>query len=72
MVADGQVFVVGKKRLIGAEEVADAGGVVDGGVEVGVVGDVDRPAEGGAGDGMERAFGCLPAVRVYVGVEEFG
>ena len=41
MVADGDVFVVGEEWLVGAEELADARGVVDGGVEVGVVGDVD-------------------------------
>lgn len=41
VVADGDVFVVGEERLVGAEDLAYAGGVVDGGVEVGVVGDVD-------------------------------
>ena len=72
MVADGNVFVVGEKRLIGTKELADAGGVVDGGVEVGVVGDVDGSAEGGSGDGVEGGFGCLPAVRLCVGVEKRG
>ena len=72
VVADGNVFVVGEKRLVGTEELADAGGVVDGGVEVGVVGDVDGSAEGRAGDGVEGGFGCLPAVRLFVGVEERG
>ena len=72
MVADGNVFVVGEKRLIGTEELADAGGVVDGGVEVGVVGDVDGLSEGCAGDGMESGFGCLSAVRLFAGVEERG
>ena len=51
---------------------ADASGVVDGGVEVGVVGNLDGSAEGGAGQGVEGRFGCLPAVRVHVGVEELG
>ena len=62
MIADGNVFVVGQERLVGAEELADAGGVVDGGVEVGVVGDVDGFDERGAGDGVEGGFGCLSAV----------
>ena len=72
MVADGDVFVVGEKRLVGAEELADAGGVVDGGVEVGVVGDVDGFEESGAGDGVEGGFGCLSAGWFDVGVQESG
>ena len=72
MVADRNVFVVGKKWLIGTEELADAGRVVDGGVEVGVVWDVDGSAEGRAGDGVKGGFGGLPAVRFCVGVEERG
>jgi len=61
VVADGDVFVVGEERLIGAEETAYPGGVVDGGVEVGVVGDVDGLEEGGASDGVEGGFGGLAA-----------
>ena len=41
MVPDGDVLVVGEEGLVGAEHGADEGGVVDGGVEVGVVGDID-------------------------------
>ena len=37
MVADGEPGVVGEQRGVGAEELADVGGVVEGGVEVGVV-----------------------------------
>jgi hypothetical protein len=59
VVADGDVFVVGKERLVGAEETAYPGGVVDGGVEVGVVGDVDGLEQGGASDGVEGGFGGL-------------
>ena len=72
VVADGNVFVVGEKRLFGTEELADAGGVVDGGVEVGVVGDVNGLDQGGPGDGVEGGFGCLSAVGLFVGVEERG
>jgi hypothetical protein len=61
VISDGDVFVVGEERLVGAEELADAGGVVDGGVEVGVVGDVDWLEERGAGDGVECGLGGLSA-----------
>ncbi len=40
MIADGDVFVVGQERIVGTEELADARGVMDGGVEVGVVADL--------------------------------
>ena len=72
MVADRDVFVVGKERLVWTEELADSGGVVDGGVEVSVVGDVDRFGQGRTGDGVECGFGCLLAVRFDVGVEKAG
>jgi hypothetical protein len=52
VIADGNVLVVGEKRLVGTEELADSGGVVDGGVEVGVVRDVDGLDQGCAGDGV--------------------
>ena len=47
MVADGDPFVVWEEWLVGAEELADVGGVVDGGVEVGVVSDGDWFEEAG-------------------------
>ena len=72
MVADGDVFVVGEERLVGTEELADAGSVVDGGVEVGVVGDVDGFDEGGAGDRVECGLCCLPAVGFGVSGEKVG
>ena len=40
MVADGDIFIVGQQRIVGAEELADARGVVDGGVEVSVIADL--------------------------------
>ncbi len=70
MVADGKVFVVGQKRLFRTEELADASSVVDGGVEVRVIGDVNWPAEGRAGDGVEGGFCRLSAVGLLVNVEE--
>jgi hypothetical protein len=72
VIADGDVFVVGEQRLVRAEELTDTCGVMDGGVEVSVVGDVDRFDEGRAGDGVERGLGGLSAVRVNIGVEESG
>jgi hypothetical protein len=72
MVADGDVFVVGKEWLVGTEELADAGGVVDGGVEVGVVGDVNGFDECGSNDGVEGGLGGLTASGFRVGVEKTG
>ena len=62
MVADGDVFVVREEGLVGAEELAYARGVVDGGVEVGVVGDVEGFEEGCASDGVQSSF-CFFSVR---------
>ncbi len=39
MIADRHPFVVGKQRIVGPEHAADVGGVVDRGVEIGVVAD---------------------------------
>ena len=39
VVADGHPLVVGQQRVVGAEHLADGGGVEDAGVEVGVVAD---------------------------------
>ena len=72
MVADGDVFVVGEERLVGTEELTNADCVVDGGVEVGVVGDVDWFNESGASDGVERPLSRLPTVWLGVGAEEPG
>ena len=58
MVADRHVFVVGQQRIVGAEQLADVGGVVDAGVEVGVVADGGRqlqPAIGGAMQQLSRS-----------------
>lgn len=72
MVADGDVLVVGEKRLVWAKELADAGGVIDGGVEVSVIGDVDRFDEGRPGDGVESSLGGPSTVWFCVGVEKSG
>jgi len=63
VVADGKVLVVGEEGLVGAEELADSGGVVDRGVEVGVVGDVDGFDQRGSGDGVEGGFGLFSVRR---------
>jgi hypothetical protein len=70
VIANGNVLVVGEKRLIGAEELADAGGVVDGGVEIGVVGNVDWLDEGRSGDGVECRFGGLSALWLRIGMKQ--
>jgi hypothetical protein len=72
VITDRNVFVIGEKRLVGTKELADAGSMVDGGVEVGVIGDVDWLSESRAGDGMESGFGCLSTVGFRVGVKERG
>ena len=59
MVSDGNVLVVGEQRLVGTEEEACAGGMVDGGVEIGVVGNVDGPEEFCSGDGVEGGSGLI-------------
>jgi len=41
VVADWHVLVVGQERIVGSKELADAGGVMDGCVEVSVVGRVN-------------------------------
>ena len=72
MVADGNVFVVREEWLVGAEELADAGGVVDGGVEVGVIGDVDRLLKGRADDGVKGRFSLFTKLGTGPDVEEGG
>jgi hypothetical protein len=59
------MFVVGKKRIVGSKEFADARGVMDGGVKVGVVGGLDGLEEGcirarcqGCADRIARRFVC--------------
>jgi len=56
VVSDGDVFVVGEQGLVGTEEFAYVGGVVEGGVEVGVVGDIDGLGEADIFDGAEVGF----------------
>lgn len=72
MVTDGDMFVVGKQRLLGTEELTHARGVVEGGIEVGVVGDVNRFDESGAADGVKRSLGGLPAIWLDAGMEKGG
>jgi hypothetical protein len=54
VVADGDPLVVGEEGLVGAEELADVGGVMDGGVEVGVVLDGYRLEEDGVRHGEHQ------------------
>ena len=70
VVADGDVFVIGQERIIGTEETAYAGCVVNGSVEVGVVRNVNGFQEGRASDRVESGFGGLAASRFGIDVEE--
>jgi hypothetical protein len=69
VVADGDVLVVGEEGLVRAEELTDTGGVMDGGVKVGVVGDVNRLLEGRSSDGVQGGFGFFFVLGVDVNVE---
>jgi hypothetical protein len=75
VIADGYVLVVGQERIVGAEEPAYAGSVMDGGIEIGVVGDVDGFEKGGSGDRVKRGFDDVTAAgfgtRVKEGCEGF-
>jgi hypothetical protein len=72
VVADGDVLVVGQERLVGTEETAYAGGVMDGGVEVGVVGDVDGVEEGCTRDGVKGRFSGTATAGFRADVKEGG
>ena len=56
MVADGHPFVVGQQRVVGAEQLADGGGVVDAHIEVGVVADLAGNAHAHCCLGKQRFF----------------
>jgi hypothetical protein len=72
VVTDGDVFVVGQKRLVGTKDATYASGVVNGGVEVSVVGDMDRFEQGGSSDGVKGSFNGQSAGGLGVGMEERG
>jgi hypothetical protein len=77
VVADGDPLVVGEQRGVRAKEAADAFGVMDGSVEVGVVADADGPVEDRSGDGAQEEFQQRPlraiaAKREHEGAAEFG
>ncbi len=58
VIADGHPLVVGHQRLVGAEQLADGGGVVNAGVEVGVVADAAGHGELGPGLRQQRLRPC--------------
>ena len=71
MIADREPRVVGEKRRVGAEELTYVGGVVEGGVEVGVVfggyGLVEDRAGGGEHERGDQAL--LVGVAVGAGLD---
>ena len=72
MIGDRHPFVVWRERIFGSEKGSRRPGVMDAGVEVRVVGDVDGFDEGGSGDGVEGGFGALSAGWIFVGVQKRG
>ncbi len=73
MIADGDPLVVGEQRVVGSEHGADVGGVVDGGVEVGVVADQEGEDVVDLGGGDEGVVAEFFVVSEGLGVfaEEF-
>src|SRR5215472_10050165 len=70
VIADWHVFVVGQQRIVGAEQLARVGGVMDAGEEVGVVADRGRKLEaaivGAMNDARPQRFdlGALAAIGI--------
>src|SRR5262249_38853494 len=64
VIADGHVFVIRQQRIVGAEQLARIGGVVDAGEKVGVVADRRRKLEAAiVGAVNEAATAALPPWR---------
>jgi hypothetical protein len=53
VIADRHVLVIGQQRIVGAEQFADRGGVVDADVEIGVVADAERQVQRAIGDRVQ-------------------
>jgi chloramphenicol 3-O-phosphotransferase len=70
VIADGHVFVVGEEWILRTEETADACGVMDGGVEVGVVGRFDGLEKGCRRLGRERGGNRIAGGLVGEGIEQ--
>jgi hypothetical protein len=70
VIADGHVFVIRQQRIVGAEQLARIGGVVDAGEKVGVVADRRRKLEaaiiGTVNEARPQRFdlGAIPAIGV--------
>ncbi len=56
VIADRHVFVVRQQRIVGAEQLADIGGVIDAGVEIGVIANVERQMEFAVARAIEQRF----------------
>ncbi len=71
MIADRHVFVVRQQRIVGPEQLAGVGGVVDAGKEVGVVADRGRTLEAAIGGAVEEpgAQTLDPVAVLTVGIE---
>ena len=64
MIANGNVLVVWQQRIVGAEQPANPGGVMDGGVKVGIVADLCRKLHCYIAHGDEKRFDALLHLRV--------
>ncbi len=65
MIADGNVLVVGQQRIVGAEQFADIGGVMDADVEIGVVRDARGQVQRGFGHRHQQRFDLRALGRAF-------
>ncbi len=56
MIADRHIFVVGQQRIVGAEQLADIGGMMDADIEIGVIADPRGQMQRDRGAVMQRGF----------------
>ena len=56
VIRDGHPLVVRQQRIIGSKQAAHVGGMVDGSVEIRVVGNIGRQQQFHFGDGMQVAI----------------
>ena len=66
VIRDGHPFVVREQRIIGTEHAADVGGMIDGRVEIRVIGNIGGKKQIHSGDWMQEAFGSGGIVREVI------
>ena len=65
MIADRQPFVVRQERIVGAEQLADSGRMMDAGIEVGVVADRRWQVHRAVGRTVQQALHSGPFGRAH-------